>query len=166
MITLIAGTNRPGSRTLSLTRFYQHLFQEAGHETQIFNLAEFQSWQRNEAFLNQEAQYLLPANKFVFLLPEYNGSIPGVFKLMLDISDIKSCWYNKKVMLVGLATGRSGNLRGLDVMTNMCHYLNMHVFPQKLPISGIQHLMNAEGQLHDEPTITQIQQHVQAFIQF
>ncbi|MBU3676466.1 MAG: NAD(P)H-dependent oxidoreductase [Chitinophagaceae bacterium] len=166
MITIIAGTNRPGSRTSALSRFYLAQFHEAGVEAQVFDLAQFASWQRDEVFIAQEKQFLLHASQFVFILPEYNGSIPGVFKLMLDISDIKSCWYNKKVMLVGLSTGRAGNLRGLDVTTNMCHYLNMHVFPLKLPMSGIQHLMGADGQVHDEPTIALIQQQIQAFIRF
>lgn len=166
MITLVAGTNRPGSRTLLLTQYYQSLFEAAGQETQLFNLAEFKSWQRDDAFMHQEAQYLLHAHKFVFVLPEYNGSIPGVFKLMLDISDIKLCWYNKKVMLVGLATGRAGNLRGLDVMTNMCHYMQMHVFHKKLPISGIQQVMNPEGQLHDQGVISQIKDQIQSFLSF
>lgn len=166
MITIVAATNRKGSRTLMLAKHYQQVLEKAGQAVQLFSLEEFSSWQRDEQFIAQEAQYLLPVQKFIFILPEYNGSIPGVFKLMLDISDIKPCYQHKKVMLVGLATGRSGNLRGLDLMTNMAHYLHMHVFYNKLPISGIQHLMDVEGNIHDTALTQSIQQQIHDFIQF
>lgn len=166
MITLVAATNRAGSRSLQLAKHYQQVLEQAESPVALFSLADFASWQRDEAFKAQEAKYLLPANKFIFILPEYNGSIPGVFKLMLDVSDIKPCYQHKKVLLVGLSTGRSGNLRGLDLMTNMAHYLQMHVFYNKLPISGIQHLMDAEGQIHDAALVQSIQQQVHDFNSF
>ena len=166
MITLIAATNRPGSRTLQLAQHYKQVLTSAGVDVQLFSLADFASWHRDAAFVAQEAQYLIPANKFIFILPEYNGSIPGIFKLMLDISDIKSCYHHKKVMLVGLSTGRAGNLRGLDVMTNMAHYLHMHVFYNKLPISGIQHLMDNNGQIHDTTLQQTIEQQIHDFIAY
>lgn len=166
MITLIAATNRKGSRTLQLAQHYKQVLSEAGATVELFSLTDFASWHRDAAFEAQEARYLIPANKFIFILPEYNGSIPGVFKLMLDISDIKACYHHKKVMLVGLSSGRAGNLRGLDVMTNMAHYLHMHVFYNKLPISGIQHLMDNNGLIHDENLKQLIQQQVHDFIQF
>ena len=69
-------------------------------------------------------------------------------------------------MLVGLSTGRAGNLRGLDVMTNMAHYLHMHVFYNKLPISGIQHLMDNNGQIHDTTLQQTIEQQIHDFIAY
>lgn len=166
MYTLIAATNRPGSRSLQLANYYKKVFSTAGVDVQLFSLTDFASWHRDAAFEAQEAQYLIPASKFIFILPEYNGSIPGVFKMMLDLCDIKSCYNNKKVMLVGLSTGRSGNLRGLDVMTNMAHYLRMNVFYNKLPISGIQHLMDEKGQIHDATLQQTIQQQIHEFIAY
>lgn len=166
MITLVAATNRAGSRSLQLAKHYQQVLEQAESPVALFSLADFASWQRDEAFKAQEAKYLLPANKFIFILPEYNGSIPGVFKLMLDVSDIKPCYQHKKVLLVGLSTGRSGNLRGLDMMTNMAHYLQMNVFYNKLPISGIQHLMDEQGAIHDAALQQSIQQQIHDFISF
>lgn len=166
MITIIAATNRPGSRTLPLANYYKQEFSNAGADAALFSLTNFASWHRDASFEALEAQYLLPASKYVFILPEYNGSIPGVFKLMMDLCDVKACYNNKKAMLVGLATGRSGNLRGLDVMTNMAHYLRMNVFYNKLPISGIHQLMDDKGHIHDTALQQSIQQQIHEFINY
>ncbi len=34
------------------------------------------------------------------------AAFPGVLKALLDNSDIRSCWWHKKVALVGVADGR------------------------------------------------------------
>jgi NAD(P)H-dependent FMN reductase len=54
-------------------------------------------------------------------------------------------WANKHVCLVGVADGRAGNLRGLEHLTGILHYLKMHVYHNKLPISGVNKMMNGEG---------------------
>jgi NAD(P)H-dependent FMN reductase len=98
-------------------------------------------------------------------MPEYNGSFPGIFKLMMDISDITRCWFHKKVMLVGVANGRAGNLRGLDNMTNMCHYMKMNVLPNKLPISSVSNELKDE-RFYQETTLNAIRNQIRQFIEF
>ena len=98
-------------------------------------------------------------------MPEYNGSFPGIFKLMMDISDITKCWNHKKVMLVGVANGRAGNLRGIDNMTNMCHYMKMNVFHNKLPISSISSEL-VDGRLINENTLGAIHAQVENYINY
>jgi len=43
---------------------------------------------RNKAILELEETVLIPTEKFIFISPEYNGSIPGVLKSLIDVSDI------------------------------------------------------------------------------
>ena len=98
-------------------------------------------------------------------MPEYNGSFPGVFKLMMDISDLSTCWNFKKVMLVGVANGRAGNLRGIDIMTNMCNYMKMHVFYNKLPISAVSSEIENDVFIKEQ-TIQTIKTQIEGFIKF
>lgn len=137
MYTIISATNRKGSNTLKVASQYLLFLNELGIETKLLSLENFKSLQRDESFNELERTFLQPTQKFIFIMPEYNGSFPGIFKLMMDISDLATCWNYKKVMLVGVAAGRAGNLRGIDNMTNMCHYMKMNVFPHKLPLSSI-----------------------------
>jgi NAD(P)H-dependent FMN reductase len=56
---------------------------------------------------------------------------------------------NKWVALVGVASGRQGNLRGIDDLTNILHYLKINVIPVKPPMSQIQNLFNDEEKVVD-----------------
>src|SRR5690606_19694238 len=83
-------------------------------------------------------------HKFIFVVPEYNGSFPGILKLFLDSIPTKF-WADKKACLVGVSDGRAGNLRGMEHLTGILQYLKMHVFYNKLPISLINKVMNEHG---------------------
>src|SRR4051812_17560231 len=112
MYTIISGTNRFGSHTEKVAGQYQKVFQEKGIEAKLFSLKDLNVLERNPEFIKAENEFLIPAQKFIFILPEYNGSYPGVVKSMIDISDIRRSWWDKKALLTGVSTGRAGNLRG------------------------------------------------------
>ena len=165
MYTIIAATNRVGSNTLKVAKEYQRLFADLGVDANLYSMEQFTSLHRDEHFNDIERDLLIPTQKFVFIMPEYNGSFPGIFKLMMDISDITKCWYHKKVMLVGVANGRAGNLRGIDNMTNMCHYMKMNVFHQKLPISSVSNEL-VDDRLVNENTIKAVHSQIESFINY
>ena len=165
MYTIISATNRIGSFSLKVAKQYQAFFAEQKVNTTLLSLEEMKSLEKDDNFLDIEKNILIPTEKFIFIMPEYNGSFPGIFKLMIDLSDIRQCWNFKKVMLVGVANGRAGNHRGLDMMTNMCHYMKMNVYHDKLPISGIMHEIQNDKFIH-ENTITTIQNQINGFINF
>lgn len=165
MYTIISATNRKGSNTLKVSKEYRRIFLELGVEANLYNLEEFSSLHRDDLFTEVESRILIPTQKFIFVMPEYNGSFPGIFKLMMDISDISKCWYYKKVMLVGVANGRAGNLRGIDNMTNMCHYMRMDVFHQKLPISSVSAELQDDVFIN-ENTLKAIRVQIESFINY
>ncbi|MBS1615339.1 MAG: NAD(P)H-dependent oxidoreductase, partial [Bacteroidetes bacterium] len=147
MITVISGTARPDSYTLRLADFYRRLLNDKGQETHLLSLEELPVWDRNPQLLHTEQQLLIPAERFVFVMPEYNGSFPGRLKTLIDNSDIRKCWWGKKALLTGLADGRAGNFRGLEHMTGILQYLHVHVFWNKLPLSRISDELDTEGRL-------------------
>jgi len=166
MITVISGTNRADSMTLRTAQLYNNLFNDMGVKSELLSLENKQVWERGPAMLSLEADYLIPAEKFVFVMPEYNASFPGILKVMIDNSDIKKCWWYKKAMLVGLSDGRAGNLRGIEHMTSILHYMKVNVLYNKMPLSRINEEMDKAGSLKKEETWKVINQQVQEFIQF
>src|SRR5436190_3807004 len=99
MITVISGTSRPDSNTLRIASLYQRLIQnEVEEEVRLLSLMERNVWERGPDLQQLEKEFLIPADRFVFVLPEYNGSFPGILKTMLDNSDIKACWWGKKAV--------------------------------------------------------------------
>jgi NAD(P)H-dependent FMN reductase len=112
---------------------------------------------------------MIPANKFLIILPEYNGGIPGVLKMFLDacsVREISKTFDGKKVAMVGLASGRAGNLRGMDHLTAVMNYLGCIVMPNKLPISGLEKMIDKNGQIIDPEMLDAIKKQVKDFIAF
>lgn len=166
MITIISGTNRAGSNTLKVAEYYYNIVRQLTPDVHLFSLKDMDVHYRSEAFKQVESEWLIPSEKFIFVLPEYNGSFPGILKTMMDSSDIRKCWWHKKALLVGLADGRGGNARGLDHLSNILHYLKMHVHYNKLPISKINEELQEDGSFKHESTRINIDQQVDAFMQF
>ena len=165
MYTIISGTHREGSYTEKVAKEYQKILKEKNKDAEILTLKNLDVLKRTPEFLKVETDILIPTKKFIFILPEYNGTFPGVLKAMIDNSDVKKVWYNKKALLTGVSTGRAGNLRGMDHLSASLHYLKMNVHHNKLPISVVDKVMNADGRLNDE-TIKVINEQLDDFINF
>ncbi|MGE5106117.1 MAG: NADPH-dependent FMN reductase [Sphingobacteriales bacterium] len=166
MYTIISGTNRDDSNTEKVAGLYVDLLAEKGIKANYLSLKGLNVLNRNKEFDTIEKEMLIPAEKFIFVSPEYNGSIPGVLKAMIDISDIRKVWWGKKALLTGVSTGRAGNLRGMEHLTGILHYLKMFVHPNKLPISVVDKLLNGEGVITDKATLHAVEVQLDEFINF
>lgn len=172
MITIISGTNRPGSTTRLIAGYYSELLTELGHENRLYSLEDLPRefaftdlyGKRSAAFQEQLDTYIIPAERFVAILPEYNGTFPGIFKLMFD-GIAPSILRGKKIGMVGVANGRGGNLRGLDQLTAAMHYLQLMVYPKHLPLSLIQDHLSPERVL-DVVTLEALKAHASGVATF
>ena len=158
-ITIISGTNREDSATEKVANHYLTVLQKQGVNSSILNLKTLPVsfltsdlyGKRSSEFQNIINAYVEQQTQFIFILPEYNGSFPGVLKLFIDAIPPKT-WLDNKACLVGVAAGRAGNLRGLEHLTNILNYLKVNVYHNKLPISSVSNLMDANGFLTDIET--------------
>jgi len=166
MYTIISGTNRIGSHTEKIAVVYQQLLNKKNIEAKIFTLIGLNVLHKNSSFSKIENEILIPTEKFIFILPEYNGTYPGVLKAMIDISDVKKVWWWKKALLTGVSTGRAGNLRGMDHITGSLHHMNVIVHPNKLPISIVDKIIDIDGVITNTLTIDAIDTQLEQFIIF
>lgn len=173
MTTIIASTNRQGSYTLKLATYYLNQLALKGHPAELLSLTDLPEHfihsdlygKRSEAF--QPIQDRITASsKFLFVVPEYNGSFPGVLKAFIDGCKFPDSFYEKKVALVGLSSGKYGNIRGIEHLTGICHYINLHVMPLRLHIPYIDKEFNEEGNLFKEDTLKFVNQQIEKFIAF
>lgn len=173
MVTLISGTNRPGSNTRKVAQTYSGILGELDIPHRLLSLEDlpqdfafsYLSDRQPAAFNQLLDTFIRPVQKFILVIPEYNGTFPGIFKLFLDAihpNDLKG----KKVAMVGVATGRGGNLRGMDQLTGAFHYLNMAVYPGHLPISRLRELLDAEGKLADPVVLRAMRMQAEGFAAF
>lgn len=114
-----------------------------------------------EAFFNKN---MINSSHFIWILPEYNGSFPASAKLLVDAGDVKNGFYNKPNLLVGVATGRAGNLRGMDHFTGVLHHLQGKVHWDKLPISQV-HTLFSDNNEFDQATYNRMEIQFTDFIQ-
>jgi len=164
MITIVAGTNRRGSNTRKIAEEYRRLLTEKGVETVFFSLEGVNLLENDAAFASIEREIIKPARHLIFVSPEYNGSFPGVLKLLFDNSSSHEIWFNKKALLTGLSTGRAGNLRGMDHLADILNFVKITVHPNKLPISQVNRLLDADGRIADPGTLAAINQQLNEFL--
>jgi len=165
MYTIISGTHRVASHSEKVAAEYHRVLLEKDINATVLSLKNMDVLRRTPEFLKIENDILIPTQKFIFIIPEYNGTFPGVLKAMIDNSDIAKAWYHKKALLTGVSTGRAGNLRGMDHLSASLHYMKMNVHHNKLPISSIDKMMDANGRLNEE-TLKAVDEQISEFINF
>jgi len=173
MITIISSTNRPGSSTLKVAQYYQKRLHELGAEAGILSLSDLPAnllqtdlyGSRSEAF--QPIQDIVTkTDKFIFIIPEYNGSYPGILKVFIDACSFPESFYEKKAALVGVSSGRYGNIRGVDHFTGVCHYIHLDVMPLKIHIPSVHKELDAEGNFANADTVRYTDEQMKKFIHF
>ncbi len=118
---------------------------------------------RSADFMKLFEYYIEAAHHLVFVIPEYNGSYPGVLKLFIDASPVKSFWH-KHASMIGISDGHAGNSRGQDHLTGVLHYLKMHVHYHKPKLSGITKSFDTDGKLINELYQHQLEEHAELIV--
>jgi len=173
IFTIISSTNRPGSSTLKLAKYYQQRMAQKGVEAGILSLEQLPGsmiasdlyGKRSEQFKPLQ-EIVTQTEKFLFVIPEYNGSFPGVLKVFIDACDFPASFYEKKAALVGLSSGKYGNIRGIDHFTGVCHYLHLNVMSLKIHIPSVRQELNENNQLFKEDTLKFTDEQIDKFILF
>ncbi|MFT6746163.1 MAG: chromate reductase [Glaciecola sp.] len=160
MITIISGTNRKNSVSSEVAKAYAELLNKQGILNQILDLQDLPNdfmfsalyGQVNEDFQKLVKRFIYDSSALVIISPEYNGSYPGVLKSFIDGWD-RRLLNNQKVGLVGVASGRQGNSRGMDHLSAVLNYIGLTIVPSLIPISLIDGLLNEDKKLTDKSTL-------------
>lgn len=173
MITIISSTNRPGSSTLKVAQYYQRNLKQRGVDAGLLSLSDLPPnvietdlyGQRSKEF-GPVQDMIVNTDKFLFVIPEYNGSFPGVLKVLVDACSFPESFYEKKAALVGVSSGRYGNIRGVDHFTGICNYIHLHVLPLKIHIPSVHKELDEYGNFFKEDTLKYINEQIEKFIKF
>lgn len=166
MITVISATNRPESKSLVIARHYASLLESMNTDFELISLEELPRdfvfedlyGTKSERFNQIIDRYIAKADKLVFIIPEYNGSFPGILKCFLDGIHPRII-RDKKAGIVGVSDGHAGNLRGQEHLTGILHYLRVHVHYNKPKISNVDDIVNENNQITDERVIRLLTEH-------
>lgn len=166
MITILSGTNRPDALSYKLALFYQQKLSDKGLSAEILDLDElpedfivsamYENRGKNEVF-NRFVTAIEKAEKVVLVVPEYNGSFPGILKTFIDGMPYPNPLKDKKIALVGLSSGNQGALLALSHLTDILHYLGAYVLPLKVRLPFVNKHM-PDGVLTHAPSITLLEE--------
>lgn len=170
MIAIIVGTNRTNALSKEIAQLYQNLLNERHIENEIIDLGElpkdfvFSALYENTGLnteFNAFNEKINSADKFVFIVPEYNGSFPGVLKAFLDGLAYPGSFKGKKCAMVGISSGTQGAVIALSHLTDIFNYLGMHVLALKPKLARIEENWTEEvlqNKLYEELLHTQVEQ--------
>lgn len=172
MITIIAGTNRPSSRTLEIANIVLSYFQKHNVPAQILDLQsvalkEIDGTQYSEnkpLGLTQAIDMLHESSAYYFVVPEYNGSMPGVLKYFIDHWDYPRTFEHIPVAFLGLG-GRFGGLRPVEHLQQVMNYRNAFVFPERIFLFNIWSILK-DGKLNDPSALQLLEKQTLDFSRF
>ena len=173
MITLLVGTNRPGSATRKVARHIEQIYAELKTPVHVIDLAHLppsifdpSSYGEKPPAFRPFSDAILNASGLVVITPEYNGGVPGVLKYFIDMLKFPESFERRPVAFVGVAAGIWGALRPVEQLQMIFGYRNAHLFPERVFIPGIGQQLDSEGALKDPELVQRLRKQAQGFVQF
>jgi chromate reductase, NAD(P)H dehydrogenase (quinone) len=173
MITIISGTNRPGSNTRKITSCVQAVYESLGVKLRLLDLADMPpeifsptSYAAKPARFSGFVDAILAADGVVIVTPEYNGGFPGVLKYFIDMLPFPESFEQRPVCFVGLSAGPWGALRPIEQLQAIFAYRNAYIFPERVFIPGIRQLVDAEGKITSPEIRQRLEEQARGFVKF
>lgn len=175
MISVICSTNRKESNSAIFAHAISGYLTEMGQANTVLDLFSLPDdfvfnnevyGIQNERLLQIQDKHITQADKYIFVIPEYNGSFPGVVKAFID-SFSPSRIHNKKALLIGISSGRAGNIRGLEHFTGVLNYLRVTVSPFKPAVPHCHNLVDLKKKsMNNKDTESLLKGACESFIKF
>ena len=173
MLTLIAGTNRPGSNTRKVTAHVQELYRELGVNVHLLDLALLppeifhpSSYEAKPSSFKPFSDAILQASGLIVVTPEYNGGMPGVMKYFIDMLKFPESFEQRPVCFIGLAAGLWGALRPVEQFQQVFGYRNSYIYPERVFMPKINDLLDGQGRVKDAETLLRLRDQASGFVSF
>ncbi len=175
MITIVVGTNRQNSNSAKIAKYYKDILDsKVQGDTQIVDLAELPGdfvsnslYEKNgqNPVVNNLREKVQSSEKLVFIVPEYNGSFPGVLKTFIDGLKYPDGVRDKKAGMIGISSGPQGGVFAMSHLSDIFNYLGMHVLALKPKLAGIE--KNFDGERITNDLYNQLlEQHAEKLVAF
>ncbi len=112
------------------------------------------------------------ADGLILATPEYNHSVPGVFKNAIDWlsrppSDIPRVFKGRPVAMIGATPGKAGTILAQTAWLPVLHTLGtLPWLGARILVSGASQVFDASGKLVDEKVRKQLQDFMAGFAEF
>lgn len=172
-ITLLSGTNRPGSNTRKVAAVIAGLYQEIGQPVDILDLAELppeifspEAYAKKPASFAPFSEAILQSDGVHIVTPEYNGGVPGILKYFIDMLKFPESFQHRPVAFTGVAAGMWGALRPVEQLQAIFGYRNAYICPERVFLPNVFDLLTDEGTLADAALVDRLRGQAAAFVKF
>ena len=138
-ILIISGTNRTGSMSLKVAKKLELQYAAEGIAAKVLDLATLPQEIFVPTIYKEKPESFTPfhdavlgADGIVFVVPEYNGSYPGVLKYFIDLWAYPEAFEGRKIAYIGLSAGVWGGLRSVEHLQGVMGYRNAFQFPERI----------------------------------
>lgn len=173
MITLISGTNRPGSNTRKVARQVEEIYAQLKTPLRVLDLAQLppeiffpSSYAEKPKSFAPFNEAIVAASGLIVVTPEYNGGMPGVLKYFIDMLKFPESFHKRPVCFIGIAAGMWGALRPVEQLQHIFGYRNAYIYPERVFLSQINSLLDANGRLNDPEIVGRLKSQAEGFIDF
>lgn len=152
---IISGTNRKDSRSLEVSLLVQKIYAAQGEKVEIIDLKDIGMNELDETHygapkpkrLTDVLAKILTSDGLIFVVPEYNGSMPGILKYFIDHWKYPDSFEFRPVAFIGLG-GMFGALRAVEQLQMVLGYRNAFMYPERIFLTNVWNLLK-EGQITD-----------------
>jgi len=173
MITLLIGTNRPGSNARKVARHIEEIYAELKVPLHVLDLAELPQAIFLPSSYAEKPKSFLPFSEAIrrssglhVVTPEYNGSLPGVLKYFIDMLKFPESFQHRPVCFVGESAGMWGALRPVEQLQAIFGYRNAYIYPDRVFMPGITGLLDESGKLTDPDLLLRLRAQAEGFVGF
>jgi chromate reductase, NAD(P)H dehydrogenase (quinone) len=173
MITLLVGTNRPGSNTRKVARHIESIYAESKIPLRVLDLAQLPpeifaptSYAEKPKSFQPFADGILKSSGLHVVSPEYNGSVPGVLKYFIDMLKFPESFERRPVCFTGLSAGVWGGLRPIEQLQAIFGYRNAYLYPERVFLPNILELLDQHGRLKNPELLDRLRRQADGFAEF
>lgn len=171
-IVVVCGTNRAGALSRLLATEAADCYRELGHEVDLLDMNELPAEALEPTAYKEQAENVqalvarfLKSDGAVFVVPEYNGSYPGVLKLFVDMLPYPEGFDSRPCAFLGLAAGQFKGLRAVEHFQQVAAYRNAHLYPRRIFI-GDSFKQFVDGKLSDDELSGRLREQAEGFAKF
>lgn len=175
-IVIVPGTNRKSSLSRGLAKALIADYEALGHSVDFLELNLTPEFLEPDAYpeKNKEPRPAISAlvNRFlaadgvVFVIPEYNGSYPGILKLFVDMLPYPQGFDKRPCAFVGLSAGQFQSLRAVEHFQGVAGYRHAYIFPERVFIGDSFKQFDGAGKLNDAKLAERLKKQANGFVNF
>lgn len=156
-INILSTTDRPGSMALKISEYVQQQFEALGVEARVVSLSDFPiqdvaggPYGADIPSVKAFNEQVLDCDGLLMVVPEYNGSFPGILKLFIDYLPFPASFDKLPIAFIGEAAGAFGALRAVEQLQMVCNYRNAYLYPERVFLQRVHKIFSPETGVSDE----------------